>query len=165
MSFYAALSIGLKAQMTGALDIERLASSIDKNWLVELADGTGADQAQRMWSDTRTLAGGASETLDLIGNTLRDAFGAILSLDKVKMIIVVAAKTNTTTLTIGNVVNGIVDPFLTSAGGVLVRPGGVFVSVAPGATGFPLVSATQDLINVANAAGAAASYDIVIVGI
>lgn len=162
--FSGVLSVCLQAQMSGALDIERLTSNVDQSWSVQWGDGGGANLAKRMWTDRRTLASGASETLDLSGPGLKDAFGDNLVLDKVKAIIVVGAADNTTVLTVGNVANGLIAPFLAASDGVIVPPGGIFLCATPDTDGFGVVAGTRDLLRIANAAGAAATYDVAIVG-
>ena len=165
MPFNGEMSLRVFAEMTGSLDIEALRSKIDRTWKVSLGDGVGAGQAQRMFSDTRTLASGASESLDLNGAGLLDAFGNAITFTKVKGILIAADLANTTVLTIGNVTNGIVSPFLAATGGVIVPPGGMFFSATPDVTAFGITAATADLLKVANAAGAAANYDVVLIGV
>ena len=87
MPFGSTLSLRLQAARTGSLDIEALASTIDRTTSVIHADGTGANQATIMWSDQRTLTSGSSESLDLSGSALTDAFGAAVALTSIKGII------------------------------------------------------------------------------
>jgi len=164
MTLKANLTVSIAASITGALDLEALASSLNQSWSVALADGTGAGQATRMWSDVRNLASNTSESLDLSG-ALVDAFGVSVTLTKIKMLIIAADPLNTTVLTAGNVTNGIIAPFLAATGGIIIRPGGLFVAAAPDVTGFGVTDATADLLKIANAAGAAANYSIAVIGI
>jgi hypothetical protein len=164
MPLQATVSLALSSLLTGSLDIERLTSQIDKTWRIPLSDGTGAGQATRIWSDTRTLASAASENIDLNG-ALTDAFGAALNLTKVKAILIAADPANTTKLTIGNVANGIAAPFGAATHSIEVPPGGLFLIATPDVTAFGVTAATADLLRVANAAGGAATYDIVLIGI
>src|SRR2546426_227856 len=70
-----------------------------KNW--DITTGVGANQADQLWSDTRTLATGATEDLDFSGTSLQNAFGINIAFVKIKFILIVAAAANTTNLTIG----------------------------------------------------------------
>jgi hypothetical protein len=159
------LAVQLFAEMTGALDIERLTSKIEKTWTYSLADGTGAGQANTMWSDTRALATNTAESLDLNGS-LTNAFGATLSLTIAKLYIIYSDPANTTVLTVGNVTNGIVAPFGAATHSWSLRPGGLIIAGAGSdATGFAVTASTGDLLKVSNAAGATANYDVAIIGV
>jgi hypothetical protein len=129
-----------------------------------LADGTGENQADRVFSDTRTLAASANEDLDLAG-TLLNPIGGAAAFAKIKAIIVRAAKANTNNVVVGNAAsNGFVGPFGAAAHTVAVPPGGVFMITAPKA-GWAVTGGTGDLLRVANSgAGTSVTYDIIVVG-
>lgn len=164
MALSGSIKIAIAMLATGALDIERLTSQIDKTWKIDFADGIGAGQANKMFSDTRTLASNTSENLDLAGS-LTDAFGATITLTKTKLILIAADPANTTNLTVGNVTNGIVAPFGAATHSLLVPPGGFVLIATPDNTAFGVTAGTADLLKIANAAGAAANYDVVILGV
>src|SRR5216684_8384159 len=67
-----------------------------------LANGSGANQANQIFYDTRTLAGTANEVLDLFAGTLKDAFGNGIVLGKVLAILIKNHDDASGTLTIGN---------------------------------------------------------------
>ena len=67
---------------------------------INLADGTGTNQANRAYMATRTILTGANDDLDLNG-VLTDVFGNLLSLTIVKGIIIRSDPANTTNLTVG----------------------------------------------------------------
>ncbi|HVJ72044.1 MAG TPA: hypothetical protein VM531_11165 [Sphingomicrobium sp.] len=127
------------------------------------ANGTGLGQANNVYSKRRTLTTGASEDLDVSGS-LTNLFGTSLVFTKIKAIAIQSLAANTTNLTVSRPANGL--PFLSAVGDALVlTPGGIFVFVDPSAAGVAVTGGSADLINVANAAGASASYDVVIVGV
>jgi hypothetical protein len=130
-----------------------------------LGSGTGANQADRLWSDTRTLAASAAEDLDLAG-VLVDALGATVTLARVKGLIIAASSGNTNNLIIGNAAsNGFVSWVGAATHTVTVRPGGVFALFAPDATAYAVTAATADLLHIANSgAGTTVTYDVVIIG-
>lgn len=164
MALTASIKIALAVLSTGSLDIERLTSQIDRTWKIDLTDGTGAGQANMLFSDTRTLASNTSESLDLAGG-LTPAFGPAITFTKTKLILVAADPANTTNLTIGNVTNGIVAPFGAATHSLLVPPGGFVLIATPDNTAFGVTAGTGDLLKIANASGAAANYDVVILGV
>ena len=164
MPLGSALSVKLLATRTGSLDIEALASTIDRTTTIQHGDGTGANQATVMWSDTRTLTTGASESLDLSGSSLFDAFGVAIALTSIKGIILYASPANTTNLTIGNVTSGLATIFGAATQALTLHPGELLVKWTPLAAGYVVTAATADLLKVANAAGASANYDIILIG-
>jgi hypothetical protein len=131
---------------------------------ISLGNGTGTNQASRLFSDTRTLAASATENLDLAG-VLTDPFGNVLTFATVKVMKFCAAAANVNNVVIGGAaVNGFVGPFGAAPHTLAVRPGGCFVWVAP-QTGAAVTPGTGDLLQVANSgAGTSVTYDVIILG-
>jgi hypothetical protein len=128
---------------------------------VNFANGTGNSQADLFWDDTRTLATATAESLDLAGS-LSKALGGTLTLVGLKAILVTAASANTTNLTVGGGATTV--PLFTATNdSITVRPGGAFLWVAPN-TGVVVTATTADLLEISNAAGASATYSIMVVG-
>ena len=75
------------------LDLGTVALPIDVQASIALDNGTGANQADKVFTDTRTVTTGATDSLDLAGS-LTDAFGATITLARVKAILVKAASGN-----------------------------------------------------------------------
>jgi hypothetical protein len=73
-----------KALTTGQAPLSYVQSLI-------LGTGTGANQADKLWSDTRTLAASAVEDLDLAG-VLVDALGVTATFARVKGLIIAASR-------------------------------------------------------------------------
>jgi len=127
-----------------------------------LANGTGAGQADKVWSDRRTLAGAASETLDLAGS-LAPLFGAgTVTFAKVKIVALYnrsAAQILTYRMGAANgwggIVGGTTDP-------LVIKPGGCVLWYDP--TGTTVTAGTGDIILITNGAGSSCDYDIFVVG-
>jgi hypothetical protein len=130
---------------------------------VQIDTGVAAGQADKIFSDQRTVNAASNDDLDLVGVSLVDPFGAVLSFVKIKAISIYSLPTNVTNLTIGNGANPFIGPFGAAAHTVQVQPGGKYEVVAPG-NGWTPVAATGDILRIANAAGAAATYNIDIIG-
>lgn len=132
--------------------------------MVSFSDGTTDGKADRLWSDKRSLAAAASESLDLAGG-LTDPSGATITFVKVKAIFIRAAATNAADIVVGNAAaNAFVGPFGAAAHTLAVKPGGSLVLVAPNG-GWAVTAGTGDLLKILNSAGAAAAdYEIVILG-
>jgi len=165
MALTADLVIDIKATLTSVLDLVTGSAPLAQAKKVALTDGTGANKARKIFSDQRTLSTGANENLDLAG-VLTDVFGTTLTFTNIKAIYISGASANTTNLTLtAPGVNGFAGLFAALGDGIAIPPDGKFLAIAPGASGFGAVTAgTADLLNMANAAGASATYDIVIIG-
>lgn len=152
----------ITARQTGSNDFggPEFDPKIEK--LISLTNGTALNQADILWADERTAADGATDAIDLAG-ALSDAFGAtIAAAEVVAVMIVNQAKdgtANTTALTVGGGSNPVIANALPA-----LQPGGVALLAAGHASGLGAVTAgTGDTLNVVNAAGAAATYQILVI--
>ncbi|MFB8242000.1 hypothetical protein ACFC58_36245 [Kitasatospora purpeofusca] len=159
------LKVAAAATQTNPLDLVTGRAPLDFAAAIALGSGTGANQADMIWSDTRTLAASATEDLDLAG-VLVGAFGNTLTFARIKGLIVRAAGANANTVVVGGAAsNGFVGWVADSTDKVNVRPGGVLGLFAPDATGYPVTAGTGDLLRIGNGgAGTAVTYDIVVIG-
>lgn len=131
-----------------------------------LANGTSADQANMIWTDTRTLAASASEDIDLAG-ILTSAFGTTLVFTKIKGIIISAAAANTNNVVVGGHATAAFVNWVSDATDkIVIRPGGTFSLIATDATAYAITATTGDLLTIANSAGSTSvTYDIVLIGV
>lgn len=158
------LLLDFDADYTSPLDLSTTINSLGFTRQINLASGTGAGQADKIWHDERTLTASSSEDLDLAG-TLVDAFGVTLTFARVKGIVVYASPANTNNVVLGNVTNGIVAWFGAATHTISVRPGGLFTIFATDATAYTVTAGTADLLHVANSgAGTGVTYDVVVIG-
>jgi len=145
-----------------ALDLGNHVVQLDRDYALQISNGTGAGQADRIFHDQRSTAG--NDDLDLAG-VLTDTFGATLTFAKVKGIIVAAAAGNSGNVIIG----GASSTFNTWVTGtnpaVLVRPGGVFALLdgQADAAGYAVTPTSADILRITAGAGTV-TYDIVIIG-
>jgi len=147
----------------GTTSDDVLSSTNYFSWTV--ANGTGANQADLVFRDQRTLALSTSENLDLAGS-LTDAYGSTITFARIKMVYVKAASDNGGNIVVGGAAaNTFVGWFANSSDKVNVAGGQMFQVVAPDATGWAVTAGTADILKVENDDGAAeATYDIIIVG-
>lgn len=130
-----------------------------------LSTGTGANQADRIFSDQRTIVISGTDDLDLAGTSLQDNLGQNLSIARIKVLAVYASAGNT-----NNVVMGVgTAPVTTILGGTTptlnIRPGGMMLLTAPDAVAYGVTATTADILRFANSgAGTSVTYDIVIIG-
>jgi len=163
MSLTTNLGISLAAIQRNVLDFATAEFPLSKGWQLALASGVVIDAADVLYSDQLTITTGATVDLDLAAGGLLDAFGAAFAPVKVKMVLLVAAAANTTIVTAFGDANSV--PILSAAATtVALKPGGIFLFADPSLAGVAVTAATGDIIQLANAAGASAVVDVVIIG-
>lgn len=167
MGLTSSLSVGVSAKLVTPNDLGEAIATISKAYSVALTDGALAGQANRMWSDQRTLAASANEDLDLAG-VLVDPLGSTVTLARVKALIVSAAALNTNNVVLGGAAT---NPFASLFGAgthtLIVRPGATLALIcgSADATGYAVTAGTGDLLRIANSgAGTPVTYDIIVIG-
>ncbi|MFC8432251.1 hypothetical protein [Streptomyces sp. NPDC057253] len=157
------LSVSFDTMQTSALDLVTGQATVDLLKEIVLGSGTSSGQADRLFTDRRTLAASATENLDLAA-VLLDAFNATLTFVKLKAILIIADSGNTNNVNVIREATNGVPLFLAAGDGVPVQPGGIFLWVAPGA-GVTVTPSTGDLITVTNSAGGTpVTYDVYLLG-
>ncbi len=161
----ALIKLHVGATLTQSNDLGAASQPLSYSKSFTFVDGNGLNQAQQVFSDTRTLAASAAENLDLAG-VLTNVFGATLSFTKIKGIIVVASADNTNDVVIGgHATAALAALFGDVTDTIKVKPGGMFALVAPAAAGYAVVATTGDMLTVTNSAGSTGvTYDIIILG-
>lgn len=164
MALTAELRAKVAIRLTGTADFggQAYAPTVEK--LISLTNGTGANQADLVFADQRTLAASATEDLDLAG-VLLDAFGNTITMVEVVAVYVAAAATNVNDVVIGAATQP-VPLFGGTAGTYAVKPGGFFFAAAPNASGMFAVGAgaTDDLKVTNSAGGSSVVYDVIVIG-
>jgi hypothetical protein len=149
--------------LTNPLDLTTATAPMVSRRAQDFANGVGAGQADVIWSDSRTLATGATEDIDLVGGGLTDAFGVAVAPAKLRALIITAATSNTTNLTLfGDAASPAI--LNTAATTFTLQPGGMFVATWPATAGVTVTATTADILQVVNAAGASATYTIIVIG-
>lgn len=162
----ATVKAAIAATYQNALEFGSVEQKLQYNISNAFTDGTGADQAQKLWTDQRTLTASSTEDLDLAGG-VNDVFGTALSFSKVKALIVKAAPGNTNDVVVGGAAaNGLITFFGASTDKVKVKPGGTLMLIAPDANGYGVTAGTGDLLRIGNGgAGTSVTYDITVLGV
>jgi len=161
------LTMGIAGNATGSSDLASPASPISQAITTSLANGTSANQINRRWSDTRSLASAASEEIDLAGS-LTDEFGNAVTFAKVKAIIIYNKATDPgDDLVLGTTATGgdTCDLFLDPSDGINIDAKGVFVWLSP-VDGFAVGAGTTDKLKIKNSSSDenSISYDIYLFG-
>jgi hypothetical protein len=159
------VGLSIAAVLNNALDLQSASSALTYAKSLGLSSGVGAGQADKIFTDTRTIAASGTDDLDLAG-VLLDPLGAVVSMARVKGLIVVAAAANTNNVVIGAAAaTQWQGPFGAVTHTIHVRPGGIFMDFATDATAWPVVGGASDLLRITNGgAGTGVTYDIIIIG-
>lgn len=164
MALTAELRAKITARQTGSNDLGTPVFSPTVEALIQLASGVGANQADIIWTDERTITASSSEDLDLAG-VLADAFGATVAAAELVAILVIANAANTNNVVIGDASSPI--PLFGGTNPTFaIKPGGFFFVAAPNAAGLLTVGAgSTDDLKVANSgSGTSVTYQICVIG-
>jgi hypothetical protein len=164
MALTTRVNLNVVALLSSVLDLTTPKADVNNRTEIELTSGTGLGAADMVWSDRRTVAASATDTLDLAAS-LTGPLGGTLTFARVKLLLVKASSANTHNVVITRpAANGV--PLFSAAGDALaVHPGGLNLWVAPSAAGVVVTAATGDLIDIVNSgAVSSVTYDIVIIG-
>lgn len=158
------LAATVRLQVTGgfdnALDLTNVQAPLSFTNAIAIANGTGANQADVLFTDTRSIAAG--EDLDFVAGGLTTAFGATVTLAELKVLVVCASTANTANVILGGDAASIL--FLSVATTTTtLKPGACFLYTDPSATGTTVTATTADIIQVAPSAGTQA-YSIIVMG-
>lgn len=158
----AQLSVTFKASQKGSND---MGGSFDPlvQKIIDVVNGTGAGQADLVYTDNVTIAASGTADLDLAG-AMTDAFGRPVVGVKLKGIIVIAAAGNTNNVLVGGAASNQV-PFLNAVTDkIKVPPGGVLALYGPALAGLgTITAATGDQLGFANSgSGTGVTFDLVL---
>lgn len=164
VTFTGAFKVAVIGTLTNSVDIGATNYNLNYNKSYSIANGTVADSANMIWTDTRTISASGTDDIDLAGSLL-DQFGNTITFTKIKGILISAASTNTNLILVGGGSN----PFLTWVGAsgdlIKVRPGGTFALYSNDATGYAVTASTGDILEIANSSsGTSVTYDIALIG-
>lgn len=163
-------NLSMKAEETGTNAFDSPRFSPDISTIINLTNGTGADQADLCYYEERTIASGANDDIDLHG-ALTSELGTAINMAKLVAIVVInaprAGAANTTNLRIGGGVTAQISGLLSADAQNIgpVKPGGVFVRIDPPLQGICTITATTaDVLRISNSVGATAVYQIALIG-
>ena len=147
-----------------SLDLGTASRTLNKSYRQAFTSGTGANQANQMFADTRTVSGSSNDDLDLAG-VLTDGLGNTITFTSIKAIIINSVTANGDALHItDDGVSGFISWLGATGDIVKLRPGGSFMITNPEANGYAVTAGTADILRIANQDAGAATYDITIIG-
>jgi len=165
MSFDATLLVQLAANYSPvtAYDFQAPSAPVPYARQYALTNGAGVNQADRIFADQRTVNASTNDDLDLAG-VLTDVFGATLTFARIKGMLISSNVANVQNFSVGGGTNPFINWIAGTTPTVVIRPGGMFLLLAPDATGYAVTAGTGDILRIANGAGSAITYDIVLIG-
>lgn len=150
------------------LDLSNVRDSTQFASTVNFEDGNGLDECNQLFHDTRSLAGGASEDINLLAVTVSMFGGTItFGFDIVKAILIRNNSTtaNDTLLVGGQGSNAFSAPFNNDDDAVLqVPPGGSICLLNPSVAGWD-VAAGAYALRVTNSGPSSNTYSIAVAGV
>lgn len=155
------LALSFKSILANTLGLAAGQAVLETGINVAVASGTGAGQADRIYTDAGKSISAAFD-YDLSGSLL-DAFGAAFVLARVKAILVIASALNTGNVIIGNDAASPLLGFGVITHTWAVKPGGVFFVYAPDATAWPITATTADILQFTPSAGTQV-FDLAVLG-
>ena len=164
-SFSGSLKLSVSGTLVKDIDLGTLTYNLPYGYSKTITNGTGADNANMFWTDTRTLTASSSESLDLAGS-IANAFGDTMTFTKLKGLIIEAASGNTNNVVVGGAASNAWATWVGNANDVVnVRPGGVLFLYAPDSTSYAVTASTGDILQIANSSsGSSVTYNIVLIG-
>jgi len=154
MPLNAQILLSILAHESSSGDISETLRATPTSYSLELTDGTGANQAQVVWSDARTIAAGGTDNLNLA--SLSDDRGSI-AFSQVKAIY--ARNTHATeNMKIGGSGAGAFGGLPATVNRTL-PPGGAYLMTAPTAGGFD-----GGLFAQFSSPGGEVTYEIILIG-
>lgn len=163
-TFSGSIYIQLLGSMVKSLDIGTASLDINYSKKYRIANGTIENEANMIWSDTRTISASSSEDLDLYGG-LTNAFGDTINFTAIKGILIVASASNTNNLLIGGDGSALVNYVGDASDTIVVKPGGMFCVYDPSSGGYGVTNSSADVLQIANSSsGTGVDYDIMIIG-
>ena len=139
------ISFSLAATGNNQLDLNRIQAALTYAKSFGWVTGAGANQVDRAFADTRTIAASGTDDLDLTGTSLQDIMSVNLALARVKLISVYAYSTNTNNVVIGAAAaTQFVGPFGANTHTIALPPNGLFLVTAPTAAGWAVGSTRRE---------------------
>jgi len=156
------LSAGITWTFTNALDLTTTSDGTTLDLGDTLANGTGVNQADVMWHDSRLLSA-TSEELDLAGS-LTNAFGTTVTFAKIKTIIIKNTSTTTTQiLAVGGAAATQFSNWVAHVSDIVnIGPDGVLILHSP-IDGYAVGAGATDKLKI-DAGAVNITYKIVLIG-
>lgn len=165
MALTTSITLNIATTYTGDPDLSTLKDRLSQNYNISLSDGDGADEADVIFHDTRTLADAATETLDLYASgALLDPLNVALTMETLKVLFLYNKSTDASLLVGGGAALDM--GILADTSDVLtIPPGGKFLWTAPDATGLDITTNKNLKLEHDGTGTSTLTYDIIAIGV
>lgn len=159
------IAVQILGSYAGSNDIAAVTATFAKRKALGFTSGTGAGQADKVFSDIRSIAASSNDDLDLAGS-LVDPLGVVVVFAGIKAIYVEADAANVNDVVIGgHDTAAFLGPFADDSDKINLKPGEVLLVTNRTAAGWPVTATTADILRIANGgSGSAVGYSIILVG-
>lgn len=167
MALTTEVRFAISALLTNPLDLAIPAVQLNYPQLFDWSSGTGAEQADKIWHDRRTIAVSTNDDIDLAGG-ISDPFGATITFARLRLLLLKADDANVQNITVGNAAanpwGAGSTPYGAAATTTRLTPGMMHLFIAQSATGMAVSAGSADVLRLANGAGSEVIYNIVAIG-
>lgn len=162
--FTGAISATVEGKFTKAApDGTSVETFVKKTFERFFKPGSDTNEAQKVFTNTYTLAASANVDLDFAAG-MNDPFGVAQTFSRVKLIMITAADTNVNNVNVGGTVTNQMTLLADASDIAPVLPGGALIWDL-GDAGRAITAATGDLLRISNSgSGTGVTFDIVVIG-
>jgi len=164
MSLASSIKLAFNCRFTTARDLSTTVDPLNIDRSITWTDGDAADKADMIFHDTRSLADGANEELDLYASgSLTDPHGGALTIEKLKLVYLYNTSSDATLL-VGAATANQVNLFSDGSDILEIPPGGKFLWTAPGAAGLDVTTDKFLKLEHDGTGSSALEYEIILIG-
>ena len=154
----------ISSTVTKQDELSTLTDVLSQTYNATFAKGTGANQADSVFHDQRTLADGANETLDFTDSSLTDKLGEVINLSKLKALAIKNGSSEAD-LIIGGAASNQLPIFADGTDKLNLPPGGRFIFISPDANGVDVSTNAKIKFEHDGTGSDPLVYDISVVGV
>lgn len=157
------LSVSINGAYTGAAAVGSVADTIALSDALSYVTGSGAGQADLLYTEKINIAASGAQTLVL--SALTDPLGAAIAFARIKAIVLFPDPGNINDIVLGDAAaSAFVGP-LGVTGMAHARPNGQLIFAAGDAVGWPVTASTADQLKLANSgSGTAVTGVLMLIG-
>ena len=165
MALTTTVTLKFQTLFTDPADLSTPTDNLVQDYSVTLATGSGADQANVIFHDQRTLADAAVDTLDLYASgSLLDPLGVALTMEQLK-VLYLANTSTTNSLTIGPSATAVALCADKASDIIIIPPEGKFLWTSPASGGLDLTTNKNLVLTHDSTDATALIYNIIAIGV
>lgn len=165
----ATVKCNIDAKLVNSVDVGSATYAFSNIASQAFSNGTGAGQANQVWSDTRAIPAfddpdPGVDDLDFAGG-LTNVFGTTLTFTSIKALFIKADENNAGNIVIGDEgTNPFASMFGSTDSTIVLPPGAWVCFMNPNANGYAVTPTTGDILRFSNSNGSICNYTIIAIG-